>query len=123
MTWWNHSPWVWIVACASFRLVPWCRWEWWEPSCGYCGSDRYCVSVLSALPGRRFNSATTSTRLLMKVRTMILVVLAIVCGGSVAVGVNQIASNGRSLHGDSADVVLVAKNITRGSVLSAEVLT
>ncbi|MCE9546740.1 MAG: Flp pilus assembly protein CpaB [Planctomycetia bacterium] len=59
----------------------------------------------------------------MKVRTMILIVLAVICGGSAAVGVSQLAGQGQTRKADDVKIVIASGNISRGTVLSAETLT
>lgn len=60
----------------------------------------------------------------MKIRTVLVVVLALICGASAMVGVSQLTSQ----HEDAPiveteAVVIMSKNMPRGSVLSPEVVT
>ena len=59
----------------------------------------------------------------MKSRTLILVVLALICGASAVVGVNQLTQGKEVSTVATVSVVTAAKDMPRGSVLSAHVLT
>ncbi len=59
----------------------------------------------------------------MKSRTLILVVLALICGASAVVGVNQLTQGKEDSTVATVSVVTAAKDMPRGSVLSAHVLT
>ncbi len=59
----------------------------------------------------------------MKSRTLILVVLALICGASAVVGVNQLTQGTEVSMVATEPVVIAAKNMPRGSVLSPQVLT
>ena len=59
----------------------------------------------------------------MKSRTLILVVLALICGASAVVGVNQLTQGNEVSTAATVPVVIAAKNMSRGSVLSPQVLT
>jgi len=57
----------------------------------------------------------------MTKRTLILLVLALLCGGSAAVGVNQLRQQVRaSGHVDEVPVVIAARNVAPGTVLTNE---
>ncbi len=59
----------------------------------------------------------------MKSRTLILVVLALICGASAVVGVNQLTQGKEVSTVATVSVVTAAKDMPRGSVLSTQVLT
>ena len=59
----------------------------------------------------------------MTSRTLILVVLALICGASAVVGVNQLTQGKEVSTVATVPVVIAAKDMPRGSVLSAQVLT
>ncbi len=59
----------------------------------------------------------------MKSRTLILVVLALICGASAVVGVNQLTQGKEVSTVATVPVVTAAKDMPRGSVLSTQVLT
>ena len=57
----------------------------------------------------------------MKPRTILLILLALVCGVSAAVGVNQLnGPEAPATEGDTVPVVLASQDIPRGGVLTAE---
>jgi pilus assembly protein CpaB len=60
----------------------------------------------------------------MQARTLILVMLAVICGASAVIGVNQLTTQTNDTPTDNTvPVVTVAKDMPRGSVVSADVLT
>ena len=70
----------------------------------------------------RFDDGTRK-RFVMSVRTLIVVLLALVCGVSAAIGVHQIVTQRRTqVSAESVNIVVAASDLARGSVLSEEVL-
>ena len=60
----------------------------------------------------------------MPFRTLTLVVLALVCGASAVVGVNQLTNQSQKVaSNETVAVIIAAKNMPRGSVLPPQVLT
>ena len=56
----------------------------------------------------------------MKPRTILLILLALVCGVSAAVGVNQLNRSAAPAEDDTVPVVLASQDIPRGGVLTPE---